>query len=122
RLLSMRKAIGRSDLTATMSRRQLQSAALVTLCWLYSSCAMASDQLSRADQILPTTPLRAHPRLLVSAEQFARLRTRIESDPLLRRVYESERNAADATLAQPALRYQKQGIRLLGVSRAALAR
>src|SRR5437660_4469661 len=93
--------------------------ALLILSWLYTSITMASERLAK---IVPTLALRSHPRLLVSAEQFAGLRKHIDADPLLARVYASEKKAGDALLGQPALRYEKQGVRLLAVSRAALAR
>src|SRR5205814_1950681 len=83
--------------------------------------AMGADRIDHVQDIVPTMTLSPHPRLIVSAEQLAAIRQRLAADALLARVYESEKKAGDATLAAPALRYEKQGMRLLGVSRAALA-
>src|SRR5688500_2649075 len=96
---------------------------LIMACVLCAgTAAAAADPPAHADQIAASTTMRPHPRLLVPAAQIASVRQRIEADPLLRRVYESEKRAADALLGEPELPYEKQGLRLLAVSREALAR
>ena len=86
------------------------------------SSAAATTQPTRPEDIVPSLSLPRHPRLLLSDDELTAVRKRIKSDPLLAKLYESEKGAADALLAQPLVRYEKQGRRLLAVSREALVR
>ena len=63
-----------------------------------------------------------HPRLFATAKDFEALKTRAASDPLVKAGVDCVRRGADLALAAPPSRHIKQGKRLLGVSRAALAR
>lgn len=64
----------------------------------------------------------AHPRLLLRMEDFARMRSAIESDSRLAAVHQYIIDRAEYLLAQEPLTYQKVGKRLLNVSRAAIDR
>ena len=63
-----------------------------------------------------------HPRLLLGMEDFARIQSAINSDDRLAKIHQHIVSRADYLLAQQPLTYQKEGKRLLNVSRAALER
>jgi heparinase II/III-like protein/uncharacterized protein DUF4962 len=66
---------------------------------------------------------RSHPRLLVSAESFARVRQAIAADPQLGRWHEQLRERAQRLLTEPPSRYEiPDGLRLLATSRRVLDR
>jgi hypothetical protein len=66
---------------------------------------------------------RTHPRLLASAEDFARLKTQVHSDAQLRQWHEQLRGQAQKILTEPPSKYEiPDGLRLLGVSRRVLQR
>lgn len=64
-----------------------------------------------------------HPRLLATADDFAAIRQKIDSDPLAAQWYGKLKNNADKILGQPASRYElPDGVRLLSISRTVLDR
>lgn len=63
-----------------------------------------------------------HPRIFFSANEEVQLREKIEQDSLLRPVYALMLKNAELMLNEPLLKYQKEGRRLLDVSRMALLR
>ena len=78
--------------------------------------------IAQAASVPLPNPMPQHPRLLADAAKFADLRTQVKTDPVSARFFADLRQRADALLAQPPVTYQKEGRRLLGVSREALAR
>lgn len=64
----------------------------------------------------------AHPRLILRDGDIARLRSLVEDNPEIGRLYESMIKVADRTLEEPVCERQKKGKRLLGVSRKVLER
>lgn len=75
-----------------------------------------------AGQILQTLK-QDHPRLLLSADDFAQLRQRVAADPLLRTWHAGLRKRADALRTQPPSKYEiPDGLRLLATSRRVLDR
>lgn len=84
------------------------------------SAAGPAAEADSADILASLRP--GHPRLIATAENWAAMMERSATDEHLRRIMERlERDGRDL-LAQPPLTYQKQGRRLLAVSRAALYR
>lgn len=74
------------------------------------------------DQILATLR-KGHPRLLASAEDFARLRQRVETEPLLGRWLAEVRRRGERILKEGPSQYEiPDGLRLLGTSRQVLGR
>lgn len=67
-------------------------------------------------------PLLDHPRLLDDEERFSALRGQVKTDASSARIFADLRQRADVMLAQPAVIFEKEGLRLLSVSREALAR
>jgi len=63
-----------------------------------------------------------HPRLLTDVSQFAAIRTQVKTDAVLRFLFEDACREAEVMLTLPPLAYQKDGRRLLAVSREALRR
>jgi hypothetical protein len=83
---------------------------------LLAMAALAAD----AD---PLRTLRAgHPRLYLTPARLDELRTRLLSDPTARGLYERLESDAAAMLAEPPVRHELSGGRLLQQSRAALRR
>lgn len=93
--------------------------ALVTLS-LGTALAMSAATAPAADPLATLRP--GHPRLLVHADDWARVRARIAADPLARAFHEGLIAQARQTLAEPPARYEKRGRRLLGVSRQIVGR
>ena len=62
------------------------------------------------------------PRLIFTNEVEQLLRSKLEADPSVQRLYQHIKTSADYYLEQPPLTYQKKGRRLLRVSRNALQR
>jgi hypothetical protein len=117
-------------------------AAVIRLCWLM--CAVSQAGVALAQDIQPgstnwvgsgnptapdgfPTNLLAHlkpghPRLFAGAADWMALRGRRDSDAELARLIGAIEREGRSLLKQPALGYQKQGRRLLAVSREALRR
>lgn len=67
-------------------------------------------------------PLPAHPRLLVTKDDWQRLRRQVVEDPASARIYSTLRKKADALLTMPPVERTMKGYRLLAISRTALER
>ncbi len=76
----------------------------------------------KADPAILPDPLPAHPRLLVRADDWEKLRHQVETDPLSRRVFDLIKARTDRMLDQPPVERKLEGRRLLQVSRLALER
>jgi hypothetical protein len=63
-----------------------------------------------------------HPRLFVTAEDWKNLPKRMEADPRVKKVISATIARADETLNKPLLKYEREGRRILAVSREAIAR
>lgn len=74
--------------------------------------------------ILPSALLAApeHPRLLVTAADWKKLPARMEADPRVKKIITATIARADLTLEKPLLTYQREGRRILAVSRDAIGR
>ncbi len=64
----------------------------------------------------------AHPRLLVTEDEWKGLHSRMEEQPAVREIIRATTARADAAIAAPPLTYQLTGRRMLSVSRDALQR
>ncbi len=73
---------------------------------------------------LPSSLLAApeHPRLLVTAADWKNLPTRMEADPRVKKIISATIARADLTLEKPIISYQREGRRILSVSRDAIKR
>ncbi|WP_349019107.1 DUF4962 domain-containing protein [Niallia taxi] len=68
-------------------------------------------------------PNQSHPRLLVSSEEFKKIKDQIKTDPNLKTWYERLESETDTMLNAPTVTYNKSdGVRLLPVSRMVLDR
>lgn len=76
----------------------------------------------RAAPIPLPQPMPDHPRLFANAAKFSELAVQIKTDPVSARIFSDLQRRADAMLGEPPVAYKKEGRRLLGVSREALAR
>ena len=76
----------------------------------------------KADPSILPSPLPDHPRLLVTGEDWDKIRHRVEADPLSGKVFALVRGNADRMLDQPPVERTLVGRRLLDVSRLALER
>jgi len=97
--------------------------AAVGICVASSSLSQtiaANNSVSPSDPLATLKP--GHPRLLVSEADWGSLRSRSQSDPDLANVVARIEADARWLLGQPPLRYQKQGKRLLDISRQAIER
>ena len=83
---------------------------------------LGAEPPSREQILQRAAPLPNHPRLFWTAKDEAGVRGRINSDRQMKAVWEAVRLAADKMLTEPAVIYRKDGRRLLGRSREALAR
>jgi len=63
-----------------------------------------------------------HPRLFATAQDFAALKARVATDELVKLGADHLSQVSEALLKVPPCKYEKQGKRLLGVSRCALGR
>lgn len=63
-----------------------------------------------------------HPRLLVTAADWKNLPTRMETDPRVKKIISATIARADLTLKKPVLTYEREGRRILSVSRDAIER
>jgi hypothetical protein len=63
-----------------------------------------------------------HPRLLVTAADWKNLPSRMKDDPRVNKIIAGTIARADLTLAKPLITYQRQGRRILAVSRDAIER
>ncbi len=100
---------------------RIQLATLILFLGMTMTIEAQSTQQPPPD-ITPKMTPHPHPRLLMTDTQLDDLRRRIEADPLLKQIYESEKQASDALIDLPTLKYDKEGRRLLDVSREALLR
>jgi len=73
-------------------------------------------------RMLPTLQRDQHPRILASAADFARIKTLLRSDPVLQRWHAELEADARSIMAQPPVRHELDGKRLLEVSREVLIR
>lgn len=73
---------------------------------------------------LPSMLLAApeHPRLLVTAADWNKLPARMEADPRVKKIISATIARADLTFEKPLLSYQREGRRILAVSREAIER
>lgn len=73
---------------------------------------------------LPSSLLAApeHPRLLVTAADWEKLPARMEADPRVKKIISGTIARADLTLEKPLLTYEREGRRILSVSRDAIER
>ncbi len=82
--------------------------------------------VSAAVAAVPEHPLatlhRAHPRLIATPADFARLQSLVKSDPLAARLYAGLKRHADRALSQPTVVHRLIGPRLLDQSRLCLDR
>ena len=69
---------------------------------------------------LPATP--DHPRLLVTAADWNNLPKRMETDPRVEKIISTTIARADLTFEKPILTYEREGRRILAVSRDAIER
>lgn len=79
---------------------------------------LQAQQLSEKQFISP----KPHPRLIISAEDVVRLRQTVDTSVQMERLNDYILNRAEQMLEMPVVRYEKQGKRLLSVSRAVLER
>ncbi len=63
-----------------------------------------------------------HPRLLVTEEDWKNLPARIKADPKVEKITSTVIARADRTLKEPVIKYERQGRRILTVSREAIQR
>ncbi|HEY3119531.1 MAG TPA: hypothetical protein VGL15_02840, partial [Vicinamibacteria bacterium] len=87
---------------------------------LAGALAAAAAQAAGPDPLQTLRP--GHPRLYLTRARLDELRTRLLSDPAARGLYERLEAEATAILAEPTVRHQLSGGRLLDQSRAALRR
>ena len=74
-------------------------------------------------QLKTNFPNRKHPRIIVSAEDFTRIKKQVNQDPFSKSVYLKLKPQVDKVLSEPAVRYElPDGVRLLEISRKALTR
>ena len=78
--------------------------------------------LPAADTVVLPEPIPAHPRLLVSNEDWERLRKQVKSDPVSARLFLSLEKAAKQILLDPPATREMVGRRLLATSRLVLQR
>ncbi|MCX7885950.1 MAG: heparinase II/III-family protein [Verrucomicrobiae bacterium] len=90
---------------------------LLPACLLVAGASAGDDRLQQ--RIESATP---HPRLLWTAAEEATVRAKIRNDSRCAAIWSAVRQAADAMLKEPPVRYQKEGHRLLHRSREALGR
>ena len=88
--------------------------------WLLVAVAIPLS-FAAAPVALPE-PMPAHPRLFADAARFVALREQVKTDPVSARIFSDLVRRADLMLVQPPLTYQKEGRRLLAVSRDAIER
>ena len=103
--------------------------ALVLPLMLWGANAPVSNGLPAPEEVRPEIRQAAtraaalpHPRLFATAKDFADLKARAAADPLVKMGVEAIRRGADHALKAPPSQRIKEGKRLLGVSRHALAR
>lgn len=63
-----------------------------------------------------------HPRLLVTADDWKNLPSRMEGDPRVKKIISATIARADVTFEKPLLQYKREGRRILSVSRDAIER
>lgn len=85
---------------------------------LYLTC-FAFIWLMVGGQLNATPP---HPRLLVTADDWKNLPARNKADPNIGKITTTVISRADRTLKMPILKYERQGRRILSVSRDAIQR
>lgn len=76
----------------------------------------------KADPTILPSPLPDHPRLLVTSDDWGKMRHQVETDSLARKVFDLIKAKADRALDQPPVERTLIGRRLLDVSRLALDR
>lgn len=99
----------------------------VTLGICLPSLSNAADDYHRLDnpmsvEYLESNLSKAHPRLVLTPEIEARLKRKVQADPLVRNVYSAIRLNAEKIQREDLLERKKVGRRLLGVSREMLYR
>jgi len=92
---------------------------LVALC-LGPALTMSAQTAPASDPLASLRP--GHPRLLVHADDWARIRPRIAADPLAQAFHAGLISQARTLLTEPPARYEMRGRRLLGVSREIVGR
>src|SRR5687768_17102439 len=94
---------------------------LFSLVFLFALVAQGSAASEETPEILSS--LRPdHPRLLLTSETWEKLRVRRSEDPTLEGLLHRGEVEARALLGVPPVIYEKEGIRLLDVSRTVLRR
>src|ERR1700733_14191836 len=93
---------------------------VTAVCAAQSTSTNFVDPASGADPLVGLKP--GHPRLLVSDADWQTLRERQKSDPELAQVIARIEADAKSLLGDPPLPYQKEGKRLLDISRQAVER
>lgn len=76
----------------------------------------------KADPTILPSPLPDHPRLLVTSDDWGKMRHQVETDSLARKAFDLIKAKADRALDQPPVERTLVGRRLLDVSRLALDR
>ena len=95
---------------------------IAVLCALVvgGSPAFAAEADELAEKLSRVAP--SHPRLFFSEQEEAKLKAKIEADPLLKGLFDCLKASAEATQKLEPVKREKVGRRLLGVSRTCLQR
>jgi hypothetical protein len=106
----------------------MKNESLVVLCAMTFATSLACGAQAEHLVVPPPTAMlsslhREHPRLLVSAADFVRLKQRVATDERLKEWHEKLRDQAERMLTEPSSEYEiPDGLRLLATSRRVLHR
>jgi hypothetical protein len=90
---------------------------------IFSAASLNAKEPSQPEAVAErVAKVRPHPRLFWEADSETRIRELIREDARLKAAWDSVRLMADYALTEPPVVYRKEGRRLLGRSREALAR
>ncbi|MEI7730162.1 MAG: DUF4962 domain-containing protein [Verrucomicrobiota bacterium] len=91
---------------------------LITIAWLAQAAEKPSPVATPAAPEILATLKKPHPRLLMSTEDFARLRKEVDTDPNLQKWFQRVRDNAGKILRETPVKYEiPDGLRLLATSR-----